>query len=177
MRGLAIAAWFNAVLWWWQLHQAMRKYGTAPIRGRYAAQHDQPAAKPLRCATASGLAASDGGRPGTALSESLFLPSLPSASSLPSRPPVASAPLSGPTDLLAPPNWSALSSVPASPMPSFTPELDRDGRLRQGLLRQDVHGEDSCQLVCHISGLRQRTAIRALGDTDARRSTQRGTRS
>ena len=61
VRGLAIAAWFNAVLWWWQLHQAKRKSGTAPIRGRYAAQHYKPAATPLRCATASGLAGSDSG--------------------------------------------------------------------------------------------------------------------
>ena len=183
VRGLAIAAWFGSVLWWWQLYQGMRESATARVRGRHLAQ--QPAVKRLRRATASGPAASDivrptvnetNGRlehsgapestikpepsgsvrasrkrgatgqvrpywspqpqpsspctealpasppraqfPGMASSEALLLSSLPPASSLPSRPPVSSAPLSGPTDLIARQDWSALSSVPASP---FTP--------------------------------------------------------
>ena len=188
VRGLAISAWFGAVLWWWQLHQAMRESATARVRGRHSAQHQQPAAKPLGRATASGPAGSEIVRPtvnetngqlehtgapestikpelsgsvrasrkrgatgqvrpygspqpqpsspwtealpasspraqspGMAPAEALFLSSLPPASSLPSRPPVSSAPLPGPTDLIARQDWSALSSVPASPMPSFTP--------------------------------------------------------
>ena len=36
VRGLAIAAWFGALLWWWQLHGAMRESGIAPVRGRPA---------------------------------------------------------------------------------------------------------------------------------------------
>ena len=39
VRGIAVAAWFSAVLWWWQMHQAMRESGIASIRGRHAAQH------------------------------------------------------------------------------------------------------------------------------------------
>jgi FHA domain len=188
VRGLAISAWFGAVLWWWQLHQAMRESATARVRGQRSAQHQQPAAKPLGRPTASGPAASDivsptvnetnghlehtgvpestikpelsgsvrasreraatgqvgpnwspqpqpsspwiealpassprAQSPGMASSEALFLSSRPPASSLPSPPPVSSARLPGPSDLIARQDRSALSSVPASPMPSFTP--------------------------------------------------------
>jgi O-antigen/teichoic acid export membrane protein len=48
VRGLAVAVWVGTVLWWWQLHAAMREAGIAPF-GHAHAEHDQaPTMQPLR---------------------------------------------------------------------------------------------------------------------------------
>ena len=98
--------------------RASRKRGATGQVGPYWSPQPQPSSPWAEALPASSPRAQS---PGMASSEALFLSSLPPASSLPSRPPVSSAPLSGPTDLIARQDWSALSSVPASPMPSFTP--------------------------------------------------------
>ena len=59
VRGLAVATWFGAVLWWWQLHAAMRESGIVPVGDRSAGPDREPTIEPLRRATASGLAGSD----------------------------------------------------------------------------------------------------------------------
>jgi O-antigen/teichoic acid export membrane protein len=59
VRGIAVAAWLSALVWWWQMHQAMRESGIASARGRHAARRQKPVGKPLRDATASGLASTD----------------------------------------------------------------------------------------------------------------------
>ena len=55
VRGLALATWVGTVLWWWQLHAAMRESGILPAGDRRAG----PDPGPLRHATASGLAGGD----------------------------------------------------------------------------------------------------------------------
>ena len=234
VRGLAISAWFNAVLWWWQLYQAKRKSATAPIRGRQSAQHHSP--RPSHSVRdgirtrgqrrrkptvneANGQLEHTGapestipGTPGAPAPQRVrrpvrpywvaqprafltpgrgsirfltpapspqgiaylrlsCLPSLPSASLFPSRVSGWRRPPSGPTNLIAPPDWSMLSSVPAIPMPSFTPRWtvvvasDRTYYDRMWKARAP-------RLFCYVSGRRQRTAIRAFGGTDERRPTQ-----
>ena len=59
VRGLAIAAWLGALVWWWHMHRAMRESGIAPVRGRHATQNQQPATKPTRRAATTGLVGSD----------------------------------------------------------------------------------------------------------------------
>ena len=98
--------------------RASRKRGATGQVGPYWSPQPQPSSPWAEALPASSSRAQS---TGMASSEALFLSSLPPASSLPSPPPVSSAPLSSPTDLIARQDWSALSSVPASPMPSFTP--------------------------------------------------------
>jgi hypothetical protein len=57
VRGLVVAAWLGAAVWWWQLHLAVRESGISRARGRHGAKHRIQIAEPLR--SASELAASD----------------------------------------------------------------------------------------------------------------------
>jgi O-antigen/teichoic acid export membrane protein len=127
--GLALATWLGAVLWWWELHAAMRESGIA-LAGDRRAEHDgEPAAQRSRHVTASGLAVgeatslgADGLRQYDGRVESepaRAISATPrSGADWPTRPDRAIQPQpSAPRD----PERSGPSAPPAIPTPSFTP--------------------------------------------------------
>ena len=86
VRGLAVATWCGALLWWWELRAAMRESGTVPVGDPRAAVDQEPAMEPLRRMTRQGpRAAMSRVRPSTRPSDSGNTASLSpqSSSSLP----------------------------------------------------------------------------------------------
>jgi O-antigen/teichoic acid export membrane protein len=63
VRGLAVATWIGALLWWWQLRAAMGESGIAPFGHRHGEQHQEPTMESLRRMTASGHADGDAPSP------------------------------------------------------------------------------------------------------------------
>ena len=155
--------------------RASRKRGATDRSGRTG--HRNPSRPPLGRGSTRFLAPRPV-REGQTSSEAPFSPSLPSASSLPARPPVTIAPRPVPRTYLRDrtgPRHRAYPQRPCrhSPRPAGPWWLPQTGCITTGCGRRGL----SSNLVCHVSGLRNERRFALAGIPDAHRTTQRDTRS
>ncbi len=122
VRGLAVATWLGAALWWWQLHAAIRE-SRIKAAGDGRVEGDRgPAMEPLRSATAPGVtsgdvtsAAANGHRTYNGGAEPAIKPQ--PARTISAGPGSVQPQLS----LLREQEPSGPSAPPVMPIPSFTP--------------------------------------------------------
>jgi O-antigen/teichoic acid export membrane protein len=105
VRGLAVAAWLGALLWWWEFYAGMRESDMVPIGDRHAEQHQERGIEPRHAAQREGII-----KPVSPLQ----------ASSVQPVPPVSYDPPSGNAPVPMPSNGFASHGLPATPTPLST---------------------------------------------------------
>jgi hypothetical protein len=142
VRGLAVATWIGALLWWWQLRAAMRESGIALLGHRHAEQQQEPTMESLRRVTASEPADGDvtspavgnaygqrehSGKSSSPWNQPQLIPSRGARfdravrSELPFQPSFPSAPLFSPMPSISHAPPSGATDPPVLPDPSASP--------------------------------------------------------
>jgi O-antigen/teichoic acid export membrane protein len=105
VRWFAVATWFGAVVWWWQLRAAMRESDMVPIGDRHAELNQMHTMEPRHAAQREGA---------------IEPVSASQAASVPLGPPVSYEPLSWYTRVPMPPDGFASHGLPTTPTPWAT---------------------------------------------------------